>query len=98
MECSITDYITSQTTLNERIKAIDNLIDVMILRLTEVAEGQNSSIEEYQLDDGQMKIRTRYRTVTDVEVGIRSLEKMKQLFINRRDGRVMYLRDSRSFR
>lgn len=98
MEFTITAYLESKKTLHQRVLAIDALIDVMILRITEVAEGQNSSIEEYQLDDGQMKIRTRYRTVKDVESGIASLEKTKQMYLNRLNGRVMNLRDNRSFR
>lgn len=98
MECTPREYIESKTTLRERIKAIDALIDAMILRMTDVVNGMNVSVEEYQMDDGQMKIRTRYRNVKDVEVGVASLEKMKQMFMNRLNGRVMNVRDLRSFR
>lgn len=98
MECTITQYLTSKKTLRERVNAIENLIDTMILRLTEVAEGQNSSIEEYQLDDGQMKIRTRYRTIGDVQAGISALEKQKQYYLNQLNGNVVLLRDTRAFR
>lgn len=98
MECTVTQYLESKQKLQERICAIDALIDVMILRITEVAEGQNSSFEEYQLDDGQMKIKTRYRTVSDVQMGIHALETQKQLYVNRLNGRVMIARDLRSFR
>lgn len=98
MTCTQYEYIDSKKTLRERIVAIDGLIDVMILRMGEVTEGLNPSVEEYQMDDGQMKIKTRYRTVSDVESGIKSLERMKQMYLNRLNGRTFYLRDVRSFR
>lgn len=98
MEYTVTQYLESKTTLQARIDAIDALIDKMILRITEVVDGMNVSVEEYQMDDGQMKIRTRYRNVKDVEDGVASLEKMKQMYVNRLNGRVFNLRDQRSFR
>lgn len=98
MEYTVAQYLESKTKLQDRIKAIDALIDSMILRIGEVVEGLNVSVEEYQMDDGQMKIRTRYRTVKDVEAGVASLEKMKQMYVNRLHGRVFNLRDTRSFR
>ena len=98
MEYTISQYLESKTTLQARIIAIDALIDSMILRVGEVVNGMNVSVEEYQMDDGQMKIRTRYRNVKDVEDGVASLEKMKQMYVNRLNGRVFNLRDSRSFR
>ena len=98
MEYTVTQYLESKTTLQERITAIDSLIDSMILRIGEVVNGMNVSVEEYQMDDGQMKIRTRYRNVKDVEAGVASLEKMKQMYVNRLNGRVFNLRDSRTFR
>jgi len=98
MEYTPAQYIESKTTLLARIIAIDALIDTMILRLADVAGGLNVSVEEYQMDDGQMKIKTRYRDVKDVEAGVKSLEKMKQMYENRHNGRVFHMRDSRSYR
>ncbi|HET8827764.1 MAG TPA: hypothetical protein VFM79_00410 [Pelobium sp.] len=66
--------------------------------MADVVAGLNVSVEEYQMDDGQMKVRTRYRTPKDVQAGVQSLETMKQLYQNRLNGRVTVLRDSRSFR
>lgn len=98
MEYTVTQYLESKATLRERINAIDALIDSMILRIGEVVNGMNVSVEEYQMDDGQMKIRTRYRNVKDVEDGVASLEKLKQMYVNRLNGRVFNLRDQRTFR
>lgn len=98
MECTPRAYIESKTTLLERINAIEALIDAMILSLADYAAGNNTSLDEYQLDDGQMKIRTKYRSPKDVDAGIKALENMKQMYMNRHNGRVMTLRDNRSFR
>lgn len=98
MECTPRQYIESKTTLQEKVTAIDKLIDAMIASLADYAAGQNSAIEEYQMDDGQMKIRTRYRSPKDVDAAVLSFEKMKQMYMNRLNGRVFHLRDNRSLR
>ena len=92
---TISTYIESKSTLLEKIQAIDLLIEQMTLRIGEVAEGAGSTVDEYSLDTGQMKIRTSYRSVKDVENGINALEKMKQRYVNRFNGRVTVLRDVR---
>lgn len=97
MECTPRQYIESKTTLLERIEAIDALIDAMIASLADYAAGNNTAIEEYQMDDGQMKIRTRYRSPKDVDSGVFALERMKQMYLNRYNGRAFHLRDNRSF-
>ncbi|WP_036384092.1 hypothetical protein [Muricauda sp. MAR_2010_75] len=92
---SISAFVGSKTTHADRITAIDALIDAMLLTLADATNGMNPTVEEYQLDDGQMKIRTRYRSISDVEAGIKSLEKLKQMYVNRYNGHVSVLRDVR---
>ena len=92
---SIKVFLESKVTLRERILAIDSLIDKMILS---IADGiDNANISEYQLDDGQVKIKTAYRSPSEVQSGIKSLEQMKQLYINRLNGRGFCLRDEKSY-
>lgn len=79
----------------ERIEAIEVLIDNMYLVLADVAGGQNAVIDEYWMDDGQMKVKTSYRSVVDVEAGIQALEKSKQRYVNAFNGRGVVLRDVR---
>nr|WP_299067209.1 hypothetical protein [uncultured Allomuricauda sp.] len=92
---TITAYVGSKTTARERIEAIELLIDTMMLRLTEVSEGTASTIDEYELNDGQVKIRTKYRSIEDVEKGIKSLLTLKHYYINNFNGRQTVLRDVR---
>jgi len=77
---------------------LDILIDKAILLLADNIDGAAGNISSYELDDGQVRIKTGYRSMADIESGIKSLERMKQLYINRLYGRSVTLRDSRTFR
>lgn len=92
---TISLYLESKTSVLERIKAIEILIDAMSLKIGDVASGQNSIISEYWMDDGQMKVKTVYRSLADVEAGISALEKLKQRYVNKYNGRDFVLRDVR---
>lgn len=87
---TVPQYIESKCNLLTKIQAINSLIDAMELKLLDVTE--TSEFDEYQLDDGQMKIRTKYRSVADVMAGIKGLEQLKQRYVNRYNGRVSVFR------
>lgn len=87
---SISQYIECRTTLHDKILAIDSLIAAMELKLLDTVGSANYS--EYQMDDGQMKVRTMYRSPKDVTAGILELEKLKQRYVNRYNGRCVTLR------
>ncbi|HMI01620.1 MAG TPA: hypothetical protein VK541_04015 [Pedobacter sp.] len=97
-EYTISTFLESKTVLQERILALDILIDKAILLLADNIDGAAGNISSYELDDGQVRIKTGYRSMADIESGIKSLERMKQLYINRLYGRSVTLRDSRTFR
>lgn len=90
MECTVKEYIQSKTTLLEKINAIEALIDSMILNTAEAID--NSGVASYSMDSGQMKVTTNYRSVEDVNRGIKALEQTLQMYINRYNGRVLVLR------
>lgn len=90
---TISQYVESKCTLDAKISAINELISAMELKLLD-ATG-TADLEEYHMDDGQMKVRTRYRNVQDVEGGINALEKLKQRYVNRRNGRTFVLRSGK---
>lgn len=93
--CTISIYLESKTSLLEKIIAINALIDSMMLKAADVAGGQGSTIDEYWMDDGQMKVKTSYRSIADVEAGITALEKIKNRYVNQYNGRGFVLRDVR---
>jgi len=87
---SISQYIESAQSLKDKITAIDNLISAMELKLLDTVGSANYA--EYQLDDGQMKVKTAYRSPKDVTDGILGLEQLRQRYINRLNGRVKVFR------
>lgn len=92
---TISMYLETKESMLEKITAIDLLIDAMVLKMADVVGGTATEISEYSLDDGQMKVRTVYRSLQDVEAGICALEKMKQKWVNKYNGRGFVLRDVR---
>jgi len=90
MECSIKEYIQSKSSLDAKIAAIESLIDAMILNSLEAID--NSGTASYSMDDGQMKVTTMYRSVKEISQGIKGLEQIKQIYINRRNGHLTVLR------
>lgn len=87
---TISQYIECKPTLFDKIKAINLLIDAMELKMLDVTD--SVAYDEYQMDDGQMKVRTKYRSVKDVMAGINGLEQLKQRYVNRYNGRVTVMR------
>lgn len=93
-------YLTDSKTLEDRIHRIEQLIDAMILSTLNVVSDNdyNPNVSEYQLNDGQMTVRTSYKTNNDVFASIQQLEKTKQIYVNQLNGRVFTSRDIRSLR
>ena len=92
-----TFYIESATSLKERLTRVCNIIEALEIRVVDVAVG-NADIDEYQLDDGQVKIRTKYRSVEDMEKAITAFEKLKERILNKLNGRCTVLRDQRGLK
>ena len=87
-------YIDSFTNIQAKITAIDTIITGL---MTAAASGASkSNISEYQIDDGQSKIRTAYRSLNDVFEGIKNFEKLRQMYLNQLNGRVIVLKDRSS--
>tara|TARA_R110002167_G_scaffold110087_3_gene280327 strand:+ start:4469 stop:4768 length:300 start_codon:yes stop_codon:yes gene_type:complete len=89
-------YIQSSTALCDKIEKIDLIITA--LEETALSSAANDNIEEYWLDDGQSKIKTRYKGTDEIFKSIYAFEKMRQIYVNRLNGRVVRMVDSRSLR
>lgn len=89
-------YIDSCTSLKEKITRIDQVIDALMS--TALKAAANDNIDEYWLDDGQTKIKTIYRGAGAVMESIKSFEAIKQMYVNRLNGHVVRLVDSKSLR
>lgn len=94
---NISTYILSKPAGLQRIKAIEALIDIMIASIADHASGSGATVSEYQLDDGQVKLKTGYRSLSEVSAGVQALEKMKQMYVNQYNGRSVILKDVKTF-
>ena len=89
-------YIDSATSLKDKICRIDAIIDALMN--TALSAAATDSFSEYVLDDGQTKIRATYKGTEAIFNSINTLERTKQLYVNRLNGRVFRLVDGQSFR
>ncbi|HXP52432.1 MAG TPA: hypothetical protein VN922_20935 [Bacteroidia bacterium] len=89
-------YITKDKDLRTRICNIDKVIDALTDSALKAAGTAN--LGEYDLDNGQTKIKTTYRNPTDITNAITAFEKVKQLWINQLNGRAIRLVDEKNFR
>lgn len=91
ISCTPREYIASKTSLEAKIVAIDKLIDAMILDTIDAEMNppdwvSNAGTASYMMDDGQMRVNTVYRSVDAIVIGIKALERLKQIYVNRFNG------------
>ena len=87
-------FIQKATTLRDKIIKIDAII--VALEDTALKSAVKDHIEEYWLDDGQSKIKTVYKGTDAVLESIKSFEKLRQMYVNRLNGRQVRLVDGKS--
>jgi hypothetical protein len=89
-------YVSSQTTLRAKIAALDAIIDALITTCLKSAATGN--VTEYNLDTGQTKIKTMYRSPKEVSDAITAFETVKNYYVNQLNGgRRLKLVDSKNF-
>lgn len=87
---TIPEFVDYKSRSIGKVATYDLLIEKMEGALLEAT--MSGHISEYELDDGQMKCRTRYRSLTDMNNALNGLIKMRQYYINKHNGRVTVLR------
>jgi len=87
---TVSQCIESKSTIQGKIDIINQLIAALTLKTLDAVDG--AIYDEYQLNDGQMTIRAKYRSVEDVAKGILQLTKIKNMYLADRDGRSVVLR------
>lgn len=88
-------YVQSRTTMEAKITAIDAIIDALMLSAATAAT--KDGIEEYWLNDGQTQIKESYRSTEAILKSIEAFERLRQMYINRLNGRMVRLMDSKNF-
>lgn len=93
---TITQYFECKSKIIGKIATYDLLIESMEKSLLDTLVNGNGEsvggIAEYELDDGQMKCRTRYRSITDMRGALKGLISMRQYYLSKYNGRVTVLR------
>jgi len=88
-------FVQSKPTLKGKIAAIDAIITA--LETSALKSAATGNLDEYWLDDGQTRIKTIYRSVDDVADGIVAFMKIRQIYVNRLNGRVVRMVDGKNF-
>lgn len=83
------------TTIAAGIAAIDAIIVTLLAAMAKAATTAN--MEEYRLDDGQTKISVRYKDLESMQLSFQGLIKIKQYYINAKNGRMFRGMDSKNF-
>lgn len=97
MEYSSADlYIECDNDKRKIVKRINCIIDALLKVALKAAASDN--ITEYNLDDGQVKIKTLYRGADQVYVAIEKYRKLKQAYVNEINGRTFRMVDSKNFK
>lgn len=85
------EYINLSANVKEKIARINAIIEV--LEDSELRGASAGEILEYQLDDGQTKIRTVYKDLRSISHTIEALESRKARLLNRVLGHRYGLKD-----
>lgn len=91
-------YIASIASLQAKIAAIDIIIDNNIILMGQQTTAQAGGTNMYELDDGQIRIKVIYKSVSEILTINTGLERMQQMYIRRLNGSAVTLRDKRTFR
>ena len=89
-DCTETIYIQSATSLLDKANKIELIIEGLLDQ--QVAAVGNALTEEYQIDSGQTKIKTIYKSADSIAKAIEAYEKIKQQCLNQLNGRGRILR------
>lgn len=87
---TIQEFFESKSKLVSKVATYDLIIEGMEKAILEAT--LSGHLTDYELDDGQMKCRARYRSITDMTNSMNGLIKLRQMYINQHNGRTVVLR------
>lgn len=87
-------YLSSKKTTEDRLAAIEAIIDELLLRAADAAG--TAGVVSYTLNDGQSVLNGQYRSVTDMRRAIVEFEGLANMYRNRLNGRVARNVDSKN--
>jgi hypothetical protein len=96
-EYTISGYIASKPDMLAKIAAIDNLMDVFLASMLDSFSGPAAGTQSYELDDGQVRVKTSFRSINEMKTALQLLRIEKNKYINDYNGRCSVAQDKRSF-
>lgn len=87
---TIPQFIEQASKLIGKIATYDALIEAFEKSILESTT--SGHLLQTELDDGQMKLRVQYRNTKDMVTAMEGLIKLRQMYINRYNGRSVVLR------
>ncbi len=88
-------FIQTAKCLEDKITKIDLIITA--LEDIAITGAGTDNLDEYELNDGQIKIKTSYRGVDAIAKSINEFERIRQRYVNRLNGRITRLVDGKNF-
>lgn len=88
-------YLETCTSIDAKIAAIDVIISKLLTSAATAAE--SGHLDEYWFDDGHVKIRSKYRNVTEMSRSITGFQQLRTMYVNQKTGRIVRLKDVSNF-
>jgi len=86
---TISHYFEEKCKLLDKVAVYDLLISG--LESTMMKSIESGHLVQYELDDGQMKVRSNFRKLEDLVSSMEGLQRLRQNYINRYNSRVTRL-------
>lgn len=87
---TIPHYFEEKSKLIGKVETYDILIEGLENAILESTV--SGHLVQYELDDGQLKVRTMYRSIKDMITAMNGLMMLRQRYINKYNGAVTVLR------
>jgi hypothetical protein len=97
IEYTVADFLESKCELAEKVHAIDAMITSALSLMAANLAGQGGNISYYELNDGQIHVKTGYRSIVEIEQGIMALRRLRNAYRSELRGRASVLVDKKTF-
>lgn len=87
---TIPQFFEEASKLIGKVAVYDALISAFETSILEATV--SGHLMQYEMDDGQMKVRVQYRNTKDMVTAMEGLIKLRQYYINKHNGSVTVLR------
>jgi hypothetical protein len=91
-------FVTSPADIAQRLANVRLIIAKLYVLAANSSDADNGIYESYELDDGQVKIATKYRSSKQINNDILAYERLENKYLKQLNGRRIVLRDGKNFR